>query len=48
LGDRARGALERSRALYVVIKILRARLYLGILKRSAWVCSRLNWPRSFR
>jgi len=32
LGDRARGALERSRALYVVIKILRASLYLGILK----------------
>jgi hypothetical protein len=32
LGDRAQGALERSRALYDVIKILRARRYLGILK----------------
>jgi hypothetical protein len=35
LGDRARGAWERRRALYVVIEILRARRYLGILKRSS-------------
>jgi hypothetical protein len=34
LGDRARGALERSRTLYDVIKILRVRHSLGILKRS--------------
>jgi hypothetical protein len=30
LGDRARSALERSRALYDVKNILRARLYSGI------------------
>jgi hypothetical protein len=31
LGDRARGALERSRALYDVIKILRVSLCLKIV-----------------
>ena len=47
LGDRARGALERSRALYDVIKILRARRYLGILNRSIRVCLSLGSPRLF-
>ena len=47
LGDRARGALERSRALYDVIKILRARLRLGCLNRSIQVCSSLESPRLF-
>ncbi len=47
LGDRARGALERSRALYDVIKILRARPHLGFLNRSIWVCLSLESPRLF-
>ncbi len=34
LGDRARGALERSRTLYDVINILRVRHSSGILNRS--------------
>ena len=47
LGDRARGALERSRALYDVIKILRAGRDLGILKRGIGVCSSRGSPRLF-
>ena len=47
LGDRARGALERRRALYGVIKILRARLPLGILNRSSRVCFSSGSPRLF-
>jgi hypothetical protein len=47
LGDRARGALERRRALYGVIKLLRARLYLGILNRSIRICSSRGSPRLF-
>ncbi len=47
LGDRARSALERSRALYDVIKILRARLPLGILNRSLGVNSSRGSPRLF-
>ena len=47
LGDRARGALERSRALYDVIKILRARQYLGNFKRSIKACSSHRSPRLF-
>jgi len=47
LGDRARGALERSRALYDVIKILRARLRLGFLNRSIQFRSSLGSPRLF-
>jgi hypothetical protein len=47
LGDRAQGALERSRALYDVIKILRVRRHLGILNRSVRVCSCSGSPRLF-
>jgi hypothetical protein len=48
LGDRARGALERSRALYDVIKILRVRLHLGDLKRNSKTCSSRRSPRHFQ
>ena len=48
LGDRARGALERRRALYGVIKVVRARLRLGILKHCTSVCSSRGSPRPLR